>query len=93
MNHIPGMEVAEASGSVGYLVVEVSGTNIMGRMLTSPRWSTREFLSMYSIRFPLDLQPEMSWGGTVVIHRRGKMFGWIKCFHVTAAWQRACEFC
>ena len=43
---------------------------------------------MYSGRSPPDIQSEMSWRGVIVIPNRGRMFGCVKRFHITASLQK-----
>ena len=35
----------------------------------------------------------MSWNGSVVTPSSGTIFGWSKCFHITASLQKICGFC
>jgi len=48
---------------------------------------------MYCGRLPPGIQFETSWREVMVTPRKGKMFGCVKRFQITASWQNICEFC
>lgn len=75
MNHITGMEVAEALSDVGIAGNRSKlGSNAAKGAPTSPTRSTLEFFSIYSCTSAPDIQSEMSWRGVIVIPNRGTMF-------------------
>ena len=45
---------------------------------------------MYSIRSSPGIRSEISWGGSIVVPRRGTIFGCARCFHTTVTWWKAC---
>ena len=92
MYNIARVKVREAFGNIVQLPTDLCVRESQQTGRREPT-SLSRFASgwpwIYSSRLPPDIQFEISWKGLMVMPRRGRMFGCVRCFHVTASLQKS----
>ena len=76
VDHIAGVKIMEALSDPGQLVTGMNNTGeiVTGATLTSPNRFASGYIFKYSDRSPASIRGEISWGGEMVVPRRGKIF-------------------